>query len=154
MVLETCRFSLACGQLLSTVLLLTFVLQAIALDNESDFMADNMASSWAVRIPLRNGINDEDLHKMAKKIARETSLSFHGKIGGLRGHFLLVHETFYRENGLNDRSELQEVLNRITDQLQRHPEVEWSIRERVRQRYKRSLRFKDQYFPSQWHLVS
>jgi hypothetical protein len=113
-----------------------------------------MASSWAIRIPLKDGISNENLCKMAKKIARETGLSFHGQIGGLRGHFLLVHETFYGDNDLYDNSELKGVLHRITEQLQRHPEVDWSIRERIRQRYKRSLRFIDQYFPSQWHLVS
>ncbi|CAB4014559.1 pro convertase subtilisin kexin type 7-like, partial [Paramuricea clavata] len=152
MVLEKCCNFLARAKLLSIVLLLTCISHTIATNNESNFESGNMASSWAIRIPLKDGVSDENLRKMAKKIARETGLSFHGQIGGLRGHFLLVHETFYRENGLNDISELKSVLHRITEQLQRHPEVEWSIRERVRQRYKRSLRFKDQYFPSQWHL--
>ena len=154
MVLQKCCNFLASAQLLSIVLLLTCVFRTIATSDESDFDSDTMASSWAIRIPLKDGIGNEYLHKMAKQIARETGLSFHGQIGGLRGHFLLVHETFYRENNWSNLSDIKDVLHRITKQLQRHPEIEWSIRERVRQRYKRSLRFKDQYFPSQWHLVS
>ena len=153
MIVQKCHNFQASAQLLSIIFLLTCVFRTIAKNDELDFGSDIMASSWAIRIPLKDGISDELLHKMAKQIARETGLSFHGQIGGLRGHFLLVHETFYRENNLYNVSETKDVLRRITKQLQRHPEIEWSIRERVRQRYKRSLRFKDQYFPSQWHLV-
>mgnify|MGYP002803520106 CR=1 FL=1 len=152
MVVQKCYNFLASAQLLSIVFLLTCVNRTIAKNDELGFGSDIMASSWAIRIPFKDGISDELLGKMAKQIARETGLSFHGQIGGLRGHFLLVHETFYRQNNLYNVSETKDVFRRVTKQLQRHPEVEWSIRERVRQRHKRSLRFKDQYFPSQWHL--
>ena len=155
MTLEKCCIkSLASTQLLLIVLLLNCVFRAIASNNELDFVSSNMASSWAIRIPHKNEVSDKGLREIAVKIAKETGLSFHGQIGGLRGHFLLVHEAFYRENGLNDAGDLTDVLHKITEQLQRHPEIDWSMREKVRPRFKRSLRFKDQYFPSQWHLVS
>ena len=154
MVIEKWRFFVTSAQLLWTVLHLTCNFCTIATKNESDFMPDDMASSWAIRIPLRDEINDESLRNMAIKIAQKTGLSFHGQIGGLRGHFLLVHDTFYAGNSSHIGSELKDVLHEITEQLQQHPEVQWSIREKVIRRYKRSLRFKDQYFPSQWHLVS
>ncbi|XP_028402648.1 proprotein convertase subtilisin/kexin type 7-like [Dendronephthya gigantea] len=149
MVLEIWRFFFTSAQLLCIVLHLTCILCAIATQNESNFVPDNMASSWAIRIPFKDGINDESLRNMAMKIAQETGLSFHGQIGGLRGHFLLVHDTFYGRDSSHIGSD---VLHKITEQLQKHPEVEWSIREKIIRRYKRSLRFKDQYFPSQWHL--
>ena len=48
---------------------------------------------------------------------------------------------------------LGKMQNSITELLAKHPSIEWSRQEVVRMRYKRSLQFKDQYFPSQWHLV-
>lgn len=132
--------------------LLTNVCHATGVNNGSKSSSNVMASAWAIRIPFQDGIDDCELTKVAKNIAEETGLSFHGQIGGLRGHFLLVHETFYRENTYNG-SHLKDVMQRISGELEKHPEVEWSMQEIVRPRYKRSLRFKDQYFPSQWHLV-
>lgn len=135
------------------VFLLTYFGDVVGLSNGSKSTSEVMASSWAIRIPLRSGMDDGNLRKIAKDIAHETGLSFHGQIGGLRGHFLLVHETFYRENTYNG-TDLEEETRRISEGLEKHPEVEWSMQETVRKRYKRSLRFKDSYFPSQWHLVS
>lgn len=154
MTLEKCCINSLASLLLIVLLFITCISRGISSNNESDFVSSNMASSWAIRIPHKNGVSDKTLREIAEKIAKETGLSFHGQIGGLRGHFLLVHEAFYRQNGLYDATDLTDVLHRITEQLQRHPEIDWSIRERVRPRFKRSLRFKDQYFPSQWHLVS
>lgn len=131
---------------------LTNVCRATGVNNVSKSSSNVMASAWAIRIPLKDGFDDCELAKVAKSIGKETGLSFHGQIGGLRGHFLLVHETFYRENSYNG-SNLVDVMQRISEELEKHPEVEWSMQEMVRPRYKRSLRFKDQYFPSQWHLV-
>lgn len=118
-------------------------------ENGSSFRIDKLASSWAIRIPSQEGNDDACLAKIAKTIAKETGLAYHGQIGGLRGHFLLVHESFY--NGFETDAA---ALDKITQQLYKHPEIKWSMRERIVKRYKRSLRFKDQYFPNQWHLVS
>ncbi|XP_046858835.1 proprotein convertase subtilisin/kexin type 7-like, partial [Xenia sp. Carnegie-2017] len=116
-------------------------------ENGSSFRIDKLASSWAIRIPSQEGNDDACLAKIAKTIAKETGLAYHGQIGGLRGHFLLVHESFY--NGFETDAA---ALDKITQQLYKHPEIKWSKRERIVKRYKRSLRFKDQYFPNQWHL--
>ena len=112
----------------------------------------SFSSSWAIRIPVEHYVNISDLHTLADRIADEAGLVNRGQIGGLVGHYLYVHDTFFNQSGIK-RHELGKVQESITEHLANHPKIEWSRQEIVRMRYKRSLQFKDQYFPSQWHLV-
>ena len=112
----------------------------------------SFSSSWAIRIPVEHYVNMSDLHALADHIANEAGLVNRGQIGGLLGHYLYVHDTFFNQSGIK-RHELNKVQGTITEHLANHPKIEWSRQEMVRMRYKRSLQFKDQYFPSQWHLV-
>lgn len=109
-------------------------------------------SSWAVKIPANNR-NATELHLLADRIAFESGLINRGQIGGLVGHYLFIHApTFDNKTAVRDLA-LEQVQKKITYKLVEHPEIQWSRQEVVRMRYKRSLQFKDQYFPSQWHLV-
>ena len=109
-------------------------------------------SSWAIRIPLGKNGNVSSLNTMADRIAAQTGLINHGQIGGLKGHYLLVHGSYF--NRTSSKNKIVSLLQqKITKQLSEHPEIDWSRQEVVRMRVKRSLQFKDQYFPSQWHLV-
>lgn len=110
------------------------------------------SSSWAIRIPLVHFSNLSDLHALADRIADEAGLVNRGQIGGLKGHYLYIHNTFFNQSGIKEHV-LGKMQNSITELLAKHPSIEWSRQEVVRMRYKRSLQFKDQYFPSQWHLV-
>ena len=111
------------------------------------------SSSWAIRIPLVHFSNLYDLHALADRIAEEAGLVNRGQIGGLKGHYLYIHNnTFFNQSGIKEHV-LGKMQNSITELLAKHPSIEWSRQEVVRMRYKRSLQFKDQYFPSQWHLV-
>lgn len=110
------------------------------------------SSSWAIRIPLVHFSNLPDLHALADRIADEAGLVNRGQIGGLKGHYLYIHNnTFFNQSGIKEHV-LGKMQNSITELLAKHPSIEWSRQEVVRMRYKRSLQFKDQYFPSQWHL--
>ena len=131
---------------------------------QSDLFVNKLvaSSSWAVRIPVQSyaetfskSVNKTDLHFKASRIALSAGLINHGPIGGLLGHYYFVHDTFYT-HGLNgDNSEdLKQIMDRVTSLLENHPEIEWVRHEKIRMRYKRTLEFKDQFFPSQWHLVS
>ena len=114
--------------------------------------SSSFTSSWAIRIPMEHYSNITDLHALADRIADEAGLVNRGQIGGLLGHYLYIHNTFFNQSGIR-RHELGKVQSTITEHLANHPEIEWSRQEVVRMRYRRSLQFKDQYFPSQWHLV-
>lgn len=120
--------------------------------NSRTWNSTRYLSSWAVRIPVGHYINMSNLHALADRIADEAGLVNRGQIGGLVGHYLFVHDTFFNRSG-SKRNDLSRVQGSITKHLAKHPKIEWSRQEIVRMRYKRSLQFKDQYFPSQWHLV-
>lgn len=113
----------------------------------------DFSSSWAIRIPMVHYSNLSDLHSLADRIADEAGLVNRGQIGGLVGHYLYIHNnTFFNQSGIKGH-ELGKMQSSITELLAKHPSIEWSRQEVVRMRYRRSLQFKDQYFPSQWHLV-
>lgn len=119
--------------------------------NSRTWNSTRYLSSWAVRIPVGHYFNMSNLHALADRIADEAGLVNRGQIGGLVGHYLFVHDTFFNRSG-SKRNDLSRVQGSITKHLAKHPKIEWSRQEIVRMRYKRSLQFKDQYFPSQWHL--
>jgi len=117
---------------------------------DSEPVSIEFSSSWAVRLPPQ-------LHKAGKGVVREIAhqlgLDVHGNIGHLRGHYLLVHHTFFNHSPHVNQT-LNQIRREITEKLRLHPHVEWFEHERVLKRKKRSLEFKDEFFPSQWHLVS
>lgn len=119
--------------------------------NSRTWNATSLSSSWAIRIPVEHYFNISNLHALADRIAEEAGLENRGQIGGLVGHYLFVHNTFLNLSGIK-RNDLGKVQGTITKHLANHPKIDWSRQEIVRMRYKRSLQFKDQYFPSQWHL--
>lgn len=122
------------------------------LDRKRTSNSSSFTSSWAIRIPMEHYSNITDLHALADRIADEAGLVNRGQIGGLIGHYLYIHNTFFNQSGIK-RHELGKVQTAISEHLANHPEIEWSRQEVVRRRFRRSLQFKDQYFPSQWHLV-
>lgn len=112
--------------------------------------SSSFSPSWAIRIPVEHYLNITKLDLIADHIASEAGLVNRGQIGGLVGHYLLIHNTFFNQSGIKELGKMQDI---ITQHLANHPKIEWSRQEVVRMRHKRSLQFKDQYFPSQWHLV-
>ena len=113
-----------------------------------DSSGKELTSSWAIR--LLGELNSDHI---VSKIAEDLGLISHGNIGHLPGHYLLVHRSFYNHSSKVERK-IDELRSLITDNLKSHPHVDWVRHEVVLKRYKRSLQFKDQFFPSQWHLVS
>ena len=111
------------------------------------------SSSWAIRIPDSHFSSNKDaMYTTVRNIASTMNLQIHGSIGHIPGHYLLVHHSFYNHSSHPD-IELQQLRERITTYLQNHVDVDWVTHEVVRKRFRRSLEFKDQFFPSQWHLV-
>ena len=109
------------------------------------------SSSWAVRLPPHlhdNGIS------IIKNIADQLKLELHGRIGHLKGHYLLVHDSFLNPSTHTNTTLKHQLHGEVNTKLKYHPHVEWFEHEKVLRRKKRSLEFKDEFFPSQWHLVS
>ncbi|XP_065071198.1 proprotein convertase subtilisin/kexin type 7-like [Rhopilema esculentum] len=113
-----------------------------------------MSYSWTIKLPVNksNFIDSELLKDRANVIAEQLGLQNYGPIVGLPGYFYFVHSNFF------DRTEHfsgnNHIKMNITEFLNSHPEIEWVKHEPVRMRKKRALEFKDQFFPSQWHLVN
>ncbi len=112
----------------------------------------DLSYSWAIKLPSGNSSNITDLHLQANRIADEHDLMNFGAIGGLHGYFYFVHNNFFND-GLQRNFAGHAFKMNITDTLTKHPEIEWVNHEEIRMRKKRALEFKDQFFPSQWHLV-
>lgn len=123
-------------------------------NSESNTNNVNLSFSWAIKLPSSNhsSSNNTALHARATKIAEEHDLMNYGPIGGLSGYFYFVHKHFFSNDFLNSTGNA--FKGRITDRLNVHPEIEWVKHEAIRMRKKRALEFKDQFFPSQWHLVN
>ena len=109
------------------------------------------SSSWAIRLPPH--LHKEGLD-IVRNIADQLKLSLHGSIGHLKGHYLLVHDSFYNPSQHTNGTLKQEIHRVVNEKLKYHPHVEWFEHEKLLRRKRRSLEFKDEFFPSQWHLVS
>lgn len=115
-------------------------------------LGKEFSSSWAIRIPkIFHDI--ENPRVIVKSIVNSLDLHIHGNIGQLPGHFLVVHNSFYNHTP-EVSDDLYDLRREITAKLSQHPHIEWVQHEVVRKRYRRTLEFQDQFFPSQWHLVS
>lgn len=112
-----------------------------------------LSHSWAIKIPTKNVsiLDKEYLNRIADRIAIENGLINFGAIGGLHGYYYFVHNNFFHDLDFNHSND--DVKLNITKFLKKHPEIEWVKHEQIRIRKKRTLEFKDQFFPSQWHLV-
>ena len=109
------------------------------------------SSSWAIRLPKRfHDLDSTDF--LINDIIKKLNLYNHGNIGYLPGHFLLVHQSFYNHTAEVSK-DLYDLREQITNEIKNHPHIEWVEHQIVRKRYKRTLEFQDQFFPSQWHLV-
>lgn len=109
------------------------------------------SSSWAIRLPPYLHDNGLDI---IKSIADQLKLELHGQIGHLKGHYLLVHDSFLNPSTHSNTTLKHQIHGEVNAKLKYHPHVEWFKHEKVLRRNKRSLEFKDEFFPSQWHLVS
>lgn len=119
------------------------------IDDDEEKADIEFSSSWAVRLPKHLHTNGM---KHSTDIAKDLGLTNNGNIGHLDGHFLLVHHSFYKHTPKVNES-LRIFRDAVTRSLQNHPHIEWVQHEVVLKRKKRSLEFKDEFFPSQWHLV-
>ena len=115
---------------------------------------DNLSYSWAIRIPTQNisNLGRNYYHNVADRLAKHHGLINFGPIGGLNGYYYFVHRNFF--NTIDTADGNGNEKQNITNNLQNHPEIEWVKHEQIQIRKKRTLEFKDQFFPSQWHLVS
>lgn len=101
--------------------------------------------TWAVRLTGP----EEDLDRLADDLAREARLVNVGRIGELKGHYLLA----YRPASASDPP--PGAVRRAAEALfARHAGVGWHAAQRLLKRSKRALHFNDPKFPQQWHLVS
>ena len=123
-------------------------------DNNIYKRNETLSYSWAIKIPTDNdSIMDKKLlNNIADRLALHHGLMNFGPIGGLQGYFYFVHNNFF--NSLNSVNDNDYEKENITNFLRSHPEIEWVNHEPIQIRKKRTLEFKDQFFPSQWHLVS
>ncbi|XP_039185737.1 proprotein convertase subtilisin/kexin type 7 [Crotalus tigris] len=99
--------------------------------------------TWAVRLTGP----EEDLDRLADDLAREARLVNVGRIGELKGHYLLA----YRPASASDPP--PGAVRRAAEALfARHAGVGWHAAQRLLKRSKRALHFNDPKFPQQWHL--
>ncbi|XP_054853618.1 proprotein convertase subtilisin/kexin type 7 isoform X2 [Eublepharis macularius] len=93
---------------------------------------------WAVELRVPEGASEAALDRQAEELAAAAGLVNVGRIGELRGHYLL--------GGRGEGPRAAEAV------LARHAGVRWHARQRLLKRAKRSLHFNDPKFPQQWHL--
>nr|XP_056716812.1 proprotein convertase subtilisin/kexin type 7 [Euleptes europaea] len=107
-------------------------------------------AAWAVRLAAPpEGSSDEQLDRQAEAVARDAGLVSAGRIGELRGHYLLGAPP----GGGGPHPPLPEDARRLAQAvLARHERVRWHAPQRLLKRCKRALRFNDPKYPQQWHL--
>ncbi|XP_077162316.1 proprotein convertase subtilisin/kexin type 7 [Paroedura picta] len=103
--------------------------------------------TWAVRLAAPAGASDEELDRAAEALARAAGLLNVGRVGELRGHYLLG----YRPGGGAEAGR-EAVQRRAAAAFAEHGRVRWHAEQRLLKRSKRSLHFNDPKFPQQWHL--
>lgn len=134
-------------------------------------------SSFPLTVPSHSHEHNEDLYRfgnvyvksesetkhekdIAKQVALDCKLVFHGVVGELKHIYLLVHPAVSHTSTDSVGSShvpdnlTQDIIKDIEAKLDSHPNVIWFHRERVFSRGKRGLHFSDPVFPQQWHLVS
>nr|XP_020650144.1 proprotein convertase subtilisin/kexin type 7 [Pogona vitticeps] len=107
--------------------------------------------TWAVHLaggPEGSPPSEEnDLDRQADELAKEAGLVNLGRIGELRGHYLLG----YRPASATDLG-LEAIQRSAEAVFVQHDGVRWHAEQRLLKRSKRALHFNDPKFPQQWHL--
>ncbi|XP_072835477.2 proprotein convertase subtilisin/kexin type 7 isoform X2 [Pogona vitticeps] len=107
--------------------------------------------TWAVHLaggPEGSPPSEEnDLDRQADELAKEAGLVNLGRIGELRGHYLLG----YRPASATDLG-LEAIQRSAEAVFAQHDGVRWHAEQRLLKRSKRALHFNDPKFPQQWHL--
>ncbi|XP_055279055.1 proprotein convertase subtilisin/kexin type 7 isoform X2 [Moschus berezovskii] len=104
--------------------------------------------SWAVRLDGPEGKGaEESLEQRADALAQATGLMNAGRIGELRGHYLLVQPV-----GRRQARQVESVRQQVEAVLARHEAVRWYSEQRLLKRTKRGVHFNDPKYPQQWHL--
>ncbi|KAH0623390.1 hypothetical protein JD844_031663 [Phrynosoma platyrhinos] len=108
--------------------------------------------TWAVHLsgPEDSLPSEEELDWHADRLAEEAGLVNMGRIGELRGHYLLGYQPAIQ--GVDQG--LEAVQRSVEAVLAQHEGVRWHAEQRLLKRSKRSLTFNDPKYPQQWHLVS
>lgn len=105
--------------------------------------------TWAVHLAApEEETEEEELDRQAEELARAAGLVNVGRVGELRGHYLLG----YRPGGSGELAP-EDVLRLAEAAFARHAGVKWHAEQRLLKRSKRSLLFNDPKYPQQWHLV-
>ncbi|XP_075298393.1 proprotein convertase subtilisin/kexin type 7 [Opisthocomus hoazin] len=99
--------------------------------------------SWAVSLEAP----EEELEQRAEELARAAGLVNVGRVGELRGHYLLAYRPGGRAAG-----EPEAVRRAVDALLAQHGSVRWHSEQKLLRRSKRGLRFNDPKYPQQWHL--
>ncbi|XP_071806358.1 proprotein convertase subtilisin/kexin type 7-like [Asterias amurensis] len=125
-------------------------------DTESTSSDMQETLSWAVKFRTsehRKTVQRTDYDQIAHRISRELDLLNHGQVGELLNHYLFVHASYNKTlKGAEDHADARLIQQDTEARLQKHPDLEWFHRQRIRRRTKRSLNFKDPSYSVQWHL--
>ncbi|XP_042329900.1 proprotein convertase subtilisin/kexin type 7 [Sceloporus undulatus] len=106
--------------------------------------------TWAVHLSGLEGSHpsEEELDWQADRLAKEAGLVNMGRVGELRGHYLLG----YQVAGQGVDQGLEAIQQSVEAVLAQHGRVRWHAEQRLLKRSKRSLIFNDPKYPQQWHL--
>ncbi|XP_043936894.1 proprotein convertase subtilisin/kexin type 7 [Protopterus annectens] len=106
--------------------------------------------TWAVHIHFPSDTvsdDQEDLERLANKLAKAAGLENRGQIGELEGHYLFALAC---QNLGED--EVERIRRSADEILTKHDNVRWHAEQKLLKRTKRSLHFNDPKYPQQWHL--
>ncbi|NWT03924.1 PCSK7 convertase, partial [Mionectes macconnelli] len=99
--------------------------------------------TWAVSLDAP----EEELEQRAEELARTAGLVNMGRVGELKGHYLLA----YQPDG-HAGSEPEAIRRSVDTLFAQHDSVRWHSEQKLLKRSKRSLHFNDPKYPQQWHL--
>ncbi|XP_062816987.1 proprotein convertase subtilisin/kexin type 7 [Anolis carolinensis] len=105
-------------------------------------------ATWAVCLEDAEEGPEEALDRWAERLAAEAGLASLGRVGQLRGHYLLG----CRPGGAGPGRDPEAARRAVEAALARHGGVRWHAEQRPLKRSKRGLAFNDPKFPQQWHL--